>query len=184
MMSLKSFLPQISKIWGVSAAALYERQRALVRIGVLEAIEGRGPGSGVPLTAGNLAGLIIALALTENLSDTDARVDTLCKAAPRPQSRCPLTGATTFRRALASILESCEKADQVESVSVDRGELAAFIGYANGSEKLFSTFRSARKGSAHPDAISTRAIVPPRPIRLTAELLASALSIDSPEIEE
>jgi hypothetical protein len=82
MAGLKSFLYGVAPILGVTGAVLYERQRALVSLGVLKAAKGRGPGSGVPLTAENVAAVIISVLATENLSEVDKRVVSLINAAP------------------------------------------------------------------------------------------------------
>src|SRR5262245_15977542 len=82
MAGLKSFLQGVAPILGVSPAALYERQRALVSIGVLEATTGRGPGSGVPFTADNVAAILISLLAAESLSKVDKCVADLCSAPP------------------------------------------------------------------------------------------------------
>jgi hypothetical protein len=129
MNSLKAFLPQLADIFGTTSAALYERQRVLVRLGVLAALEGRGPGSGVPLTTSNVAALILALAVTDNLSDTDERVQRLCEATPKLGSVCPLTEATNLRDALAAILSSTKLVKQMWLFSVERDDLSAVIFY-------------------------------------------------------
>jgi hypothetical protein len=82
MASLKSFLYGAAPILGTTGAALYERQRALVNLGILEVIPGRGPGSGVPLTPDNIAAVIISLLAAENLSDVDKRIVDLFSAIP------------------------------------------------------------------------------------------------------
>ncbi len=82
MAGLKSFLYGVAPILGVTGAVLYERQRALVGLGVLKAAKGRGPGSGVPLTAESVAAVIISVLATENLSEVDKRVVSLINAAP------------------------------------------------------------------------------------------------------
>ncbi len=58
--SLKSFLPVLSRILAEPADALYERQRALVREGLLESVPGHGTGSGVRATPESVAMLLIA----------------------------------------------------------------------------------------------------------------------------
>jgi hypothetical protein len=82
MAGLKSFLYGVAPILGVSPAALYERQRALVNIGVLETTAGRGPGSGVPFTAENVAAILISLLAAGSLSKVDKCVVDLCRAPP------------------------------------------------------------------------------------------------------
>ena len=82
MAGLKSFLYGVAPILRVSPAALYERQRALVNIGVLETTTGRGPGSGVPFTAENVAAILISLLAADSLSKVDKCVADLCGAPP------------------------------------------------------------------------------------------------------
>lgn len=61
---------------------LYERQRELVRCGLLPVRSGRGPGSGVPLTAETLATFLIGLLATDSLIDVGDRTKELCNARP------------------------------------------------------------------------------------------------------
>jgi hypothetical protein len=82
MASLKSFLQGVAPILGVSLPTLYERQRALVRLGVLPPSTGAGPGSGVPFTAENFAAILISLLASDSLSDVDQSMVALFKAKP------------------------------------------------------------------------------------------------------
>lgn len=84
MASLKSFLFGLAPILSMTGAALYERQRVLTTLGVLEATPGRGPGSGVPLTADNIAAVLISVLAAENPSQIDDDVVRLCKARAGP----------------------------------------------------------------------------------------------------
>ena len=84
MAGLKTFLGRLSPLLGVTPAALYERQRVLVDIGLIKPKAGRGPGSGVAFTAENLAALVISILATDSLSEIDQRVVNLCKAQPGP----------------------------------------------------------------------------------------------------
>jgi hypothetical protein len=176
MISLKAFLPLISRIFSTTPAALYERQRALVRLGVLEPIDGRGPGTGVPLTAENVAALIVALAVTDNLSDTDARVAKLCQARPLFKSACPFTGATTFRGALGAVLSSVQTAVRLDSVHVDRAPLSAMILYRPRRKSMHSPFQSSQKTSFVWPAITTNVMISGGSIKMTTGLLEHALS--------
>src|SRR4051812_2434564 len=71
MAGLKSFLHGLAPILGTTGAALYERQRALVALGVLKPTKGRGPGSGVPFTPYAEAAVLISLLTTDNLAEVD-----------------------------------------------------------------------------------------------------------------
>ena len=69
MMSLKAFAPVLASILGTTPAAVYERQRALVRAKVLPTPAGRGRGNGLPATAENVALMLMAIMATDNLSE-------------------------------------------------------------------------------------------------------------------
>jgi hypothetical protein len=81
---LKTYLPRLAEIVGSTPASLYERQRALTRLGLLTAQPGRGPGSGIKLSADSVAVMVISLLATENLSDVDGRLVRLCNARVLP----------------------------------------------------------------------------------------------------
>lgn len=135
MASLKASLPYLAPLFGLTTDALYERQRALVRHGVLKAIPGRGPGTGVPLSAHNLATLLIAVAAVNSLSEVDHRIIEFCEATPIdarsrgavPIDQCPLTGQKTFRGAVQSILLKKELVSCLEYLSIDQNSPLIFI---------------------------------------------------------
>src|SRR6266478_7122708 len=80
MMSLKAFAPILASTLGTTPAAIYERQRALIRAGALPTPVGRGRGNGLPATAETAALMLMAFMVTDNLSDTDGRVQKLAEA--------------------------------------------------------------------------------------------------------
>jgi len=109
MSSLKSFLYGVAPIVGMSPVALYERQRALVKLGLLTVIPGRGPGSGVALSADSVAVMVICILAAETLGDVDQRVADLCSALPKARNdpeflRWRRLGAPTFRSEVARLL--------------------------------------------------------------------------------
>jgi hypothetical protein len=107
MASLKAFLPEVAKAFRTTPDALYSRQRALVRLGLLPVIAGKGPGSGVPLTADTLGVMIIALLAADTLAETDERVVHLCSATPAEgahDTRKRFVGGATFREAVADMI--------------------------------------------------------------------------------
>jgi hypothetical protein len=83
MAGLKSFLYGVAALLGTTGAALYERQRALVALGGLQATVGRGPGSGVPLTPEAVAAILISVLAAESLTEVDERVVRLINAPPQ-----------------------------------------------------------------------------------------------------
>jgi len=147
MVSLKSFAPVLASNLGMTPAAIYERQRALIRANVLPAPIGRGRGNGLSATAETVALMVIAVMATGNLSDTDKRVKTLAGARSveklagaqfddwRHKTGCALTRARDFRAALVAILESEQLAGAVRSVSVSRNNLAATIYFQRGRRR-------------------------------------------------
>jgi hypothetical protein len=106
MAGLKTFLYAVAPMLGTTGATLYERQRALVAMGAIKAAEGRGPGSGAPLTAENFAAVLISLLATTNLSEVDKRVTALFAAKlrkPAPQHVKHHVG-TAMRRPMPTFL--------------------------------------------------------------------------------
>lgn len=138
MIGLKSYLPFLSSYFDLTEAALYERQRALVRLGLLKATPGRGPGSGVRLTAEAVAALITSILMADNWSDIDGRVakmfnageatDTTETTAPRKRK--------TFGSAFAELLSAPSAAAEVEEIVVRRTSTQAIIYFL--SVKSFS----------------------------------------------
>lgn len=73
--SLKSVIPLIAPMLRLSNDALYERQRLLVRKGVLPSAGGRGRGNGAKATEQTVALLIAAVLISDNLSDIGKTAD-------------------------------------------------------------------------------------------------------------
>jgi hypothetical protein len=129
MASLKSFLYGLAPILGTTGAALYERQRALVALGVLKPTKGRGPGSGVPFTPYAEAAVLISMLATDNLAEVDERVVGLIEAAPTKMNSMQhrnfvKAGRPTFCTCVAAILAgekpSWLRNQEVLAISVER----------------------------------------------------------------
>ena len=105
MPSLTSILPAIAPVLELTPQALYERQRALIRLGLLAAPEGRGK-VGAVASPDTVALLIVATMVTDNLSDTDDRVRRLSSApfVDGKKDRCAFSGAIMFKEALSFVL--------------------------------------------------------------------------------
>jgi hypothetical protein len=97
---------------------LYERQKALVRAGLLEA-EGRGPGKGVQTTPRAVALLLIAAVATDKYTETERRTREIASATSEGKL-CPLTGAKTFLDALITILSSSKVAIRMHHLVISR----------------------------------------------------------------
>ena len=88
--SLKSLIPLLAQTLETTPAALYERQRALVRAGLIAAEPGRGPGSGVRATPHSVAMLLLSLLATGSLSETEKQTKALANL--KSKDGCPITG--------------------------------------------------------------------------------------------
>jgi hypothetical protein len=136
--SLKGYIPGLGRLLGLSPAALYERQRSLVREGLLAAESGRGPGSGVRATAPAVALLVLSVLATDRLSESDPRVRALASAGPASGERCPFTGCKSFLDAFTKVLSMTGKAPAVREIVVSRTADRVAIRYWNdaGEEKI------------------------------------------------
>jgi hypothetical protein len=120
--SLKAYAPLLAWRLGTTPAALYERQRALVRAGLLDQSEGRGPGSGVQAGPYPVALLLLAVLATDSLSETAEKVTIFATAkASAVDAQCRLTGEQTFVEAVARVLDSGQPHWQkIQSITVRR----------------------------------------------------------------
>ena len=140
MIGLKTYLPQIAPLLGMSAEMAYERQRALVREGVLKPRPGRGPGSGVSADEDLLAVLLISVLSHDLLTEASA-TKVYCELRSS-QNKCPVTGAKTFRTALSTILANPVLPAEAILVEVMRGgEPTADVSFADEDMDVTSTFR-------------------------------------------
>jgi hypothetical protein len=148
-LSLKSLIRDVSAFTGMSEAAVYERQRALVRAGLLKTERGRGPGSGVRGTPESMALLLISLLSTGNLSEAGTSTRIFANLVNK-EGCCPLTGKRTFVEAVTALLASRELAQGVVAINVSRETSESEIAYrdpSNGGSILSSEFGPA----GHPE---------------------------------
>jgi hypothetical protein len=139
--SLKAYAPLLAWRLGTTSAALYERQRALVREGILDQSEGRGPGSGVQLGHYPVALLLVAVLATDSLSETAEKVRILA-TAKSTDGQCPLTGEKTFVEAIARVLDMAHHNywQKIIDVTVHRASGSALISYADERSRTDSIF--------------------------------------------
>jgi hypothetical protein len=104
MSSLKSFLYEVAPVVGMTSSSLYERQRELVRHGLLPVREGRGPGSGVPLTPETVATFVIGLLASDSLTDLAEQTASLCSARPLLVTKRSTRRGATFHSDVAKAL--------------------------------------------------------------------------------
>ena len=157
MIGLKTYLSTLSPRLGLTHQMLYERQRALVRHGLLENVEGRGRGSGVRADEKSLSVFLISL-LAHDLLVLTFVAEIFC-VMKNDEGKCPVTGARTFQEAMQRVLGDEKLAERVTTpaVRVDRR--------SPGSAHLFfrgKTTSSARSRSTA-GATTPRAPSFPRP---------------------
>jgi hypothetical protein len=128
MNSLKGYSPALARHLGTTPAALYERQRELVRVGILDAGDKRGPGSGVRATSPAVALLILAILATDSLSETGDIVGVLATAKTSNASH-PFKHAKALVDVLAFILTSKVWSSRIVEITVGRTLRTATIKY-------------------------------------------------------
>lgn len=126
MTGLKSYLPVLAGHLKTTPDALYERQRQLTRLGLLLPTGGRGPGSGIRVSPAVVTMMVLARLATDNLADAAVCADFLFSKGSDLE-RCPLTGATTFGKAIELIFASEKIASAVNQIEVLRSDLRAQI---------------------------------------------------------
>ena len=187
MGSLASFHKLLSPVVGLSEAALYERQKALVRIGVLPKATGRGWASGgATATPLNVAWILISLLATDNLSEVAA------KTVPLGESKLPTRlGSRTFQfpknidppfpreatlvQALAFVLANPAIATSVDSVVASRDFGIAMISWLIGkAPKVEARHASFEAAGEWPDQVGflVRATLSAAALHPIAELLS------------
>jgi hypothetical protein len=126
--SLQGCLPALAEVLNVNRTTLYERQRALVREGLLEVLPGHGRGSGVRATPESVAMLTIGMLASVNLADVGPLARSLGRAT-LIDSQCRLTGAKTLHAALSRIFADESLAKRVSGISVQVNVGRAAIGF-------------------------------------------------------
>ena len=144
MFSLKAYIPTLAQYLSVSPDALYEKQRTLIRSGLLVPVAGRGPGSGVKVSPVAVSLLTMSVLSTEGLADIDPSVRRLGSARAE-KSACSLSGSIEFGQALEIILAQTSMARRITSINVDRPSLQALVNFQseNRKKQMYSKFGEA-----------------------------------------
>jgi hypothetical protein len=137
--SLQGCLPDIAEVLRVNRATLYERQRALVREGLLDALPGHGRGSGVRATPESIAMLTISTLASVSLADVGPLARSFSEAGSIA-SKCPLTGAKTFHAALGRIISDESISKRVNGITVRVNAGHAAIGFDGGNVEMDMDF--------------------------------------------
>lgn len=131
MVSLNSFLPALSDLVGVTPGVLYERQRSLVQLGLLESKPGRGPGSGVRLSPHNVGVLLLNYAGTDSLSET-SRTERVCAATfhgNEGKRTCPITGKMYFLDIVIAALTNSDLAARLPWIEIETNSDMILVSY-------------------------------------------------------
>lgn len=144
--SLKGYTPALARLLGTTPAALYERQRALVRAGLLDVGDGRGPGSGVRSTPASVAMLLISVLASDGLTASEDRARAIAHARSAGAELCPCTHRRTFAEALAYLLAATGTAAAVTEIIVSRTADHALIRfYGRDGQSKISKFAGANR---------------------------------------
>jgi hypothetical protein len=126
MDSLRTYGKSLAYLLEMKPAALYERQRLLLRTGLLK-LEGRGPGGGAKAIAKNVALLIIAAMATDTVVGAEKRVREMANAKAIGRRRDTGLKVSTFAEGLAKVIASTDIVGSVEDVTVSRNSIHAMI---------------------------------------------------------
>lgn len=173
MTSLKALGPQLAKVFHLSPDALYERQRALVRCGLLKNVGGsRGPGNGVRATPETVSTLMIAVMAATTLSETEEVTRQFGNL--KPESDLPLfEGAKSLRATLIKALSSADVADSIKELVVIRTHRAAWVElrYPMAGEPDSVSFGLSKVPPAKRDGLTVMGSLPGEDILMIGELL-------------
>ena len=125
-------MPVLADVLHANRTTLYERQRSLVREGLLVALPGHGRGSGVRATPESVAMLTIGMLASVALVDVGPLARSFSKAASL-DAECRLTGAKTFHGALSRIFSDESLSDRVNEITVQVNAGRAAIAFDGGN---------------------------------------------------
>ena len=152
MKSLKLFIQNtLARVVERAPVTLYQRQAPLVAAGLLDAVSGYGPGSGVKATPRSVAVLLIALLATDTPSDTTA-VATFAKLKSS-SGKCGLTGESTLVDALTAIL-SMDTLPREVWLQADRSRNRVVITYSDAGAPVGFSESAFTKGGKFPPTVS------------------------------
>jgi hypothetical protein len=161
--SLAHYLPALAAVLGEKPATLYERQRELIREGLLQALPGRGPGAGVQATPEAVAMLLIGM-----LSDVG-----LTGSGPRTRA----IATPHCVDAVARILADPALAEHVTGITVAAEIWGVVIGYDDRDTAAFGASNLPPYGRA----IRWNSSIDGATVRALAAVVAKLGASDSKE---
>jgi hypothetical protein len=132
---LARHLPALAAVLGEKPTTLYERQRELIREGLLHAVQGRGRGSGVQATPEAVAMLLVGRLASIGLAGAGPRTRGIAEAVllppPPVPDRPPYVPAdgARFVDVLVSVLTDEALAALVYAIEVDTAYCYAVISF-------------------------------------------------------
>ena len=124
--ALKSFILSLSGHLELTPAALYERQRALVRAGLLTTDGSRGPGGGVRATPTTVSLLLVSVMASESLSAAVALTKELAELKSVNNDRAPFI-SNVFYECFSEALSADHMLDRVMKICINRTDCSARI---------------------------------------------------------
>lgn len=134
MTSLRKYGDELAKVLGSTSAAIYERQRLAVRIGLIELAGSRGPGGGTQASPETVAALLICY-VCANGPEPEAHSKDI--AGARATTKGNILKADTFLAALAILLGSTELASKTLAVRIAQLDGKATIEFKNSPPLIF-----------------------------------------------
>jgi len=123
--ALKTVIPALAAALSAPESMLYERQRALVREGLLKSRPGHGRGSGVQATPDSIAMLVVGILASVGLSKAGPRARAMAGSKVGEAlvdtggpKECRFTGQVRFVDALARILADEQLVARVRMIEV------------------------------------------------------------------
>lgn len=141
MSSLKGFIPRLAELLSTTPLALYGRQRALVKAGLLVAPEERrrGLGGGIQATHTSVSLLLIALLATDSVTETEERASAVANGELQG-NHPPFSHRPNFKQALAAVVTQEGLCRRVEEVRVMRTAGRAIIRFKKSSRYIDAEF--------------------------------------------
>jgi hypothetical protein len=175
MIGLKTYLPTLAPLLSLSVDVLYERQRYLTDVGVLESTGGRGPGSGVRADEKTLASFLISL-MSHDIQAHTYVAEFFC-VMKHIDGKCRVTGGKTFQESLQRVLgdESIAKRTFAVRLKREHPSHAQIVFGGKNNKPVISAFE--HKGlilprMVRPSAITTLTSIGPEFIQQIAKDIA------------
>lgn len=164
----------------MTPAALYERQRALARAGILFSEGNRGPGSGVRTTTGSVSCLLLGAVVAETLGSVADQVRVLTELRVEG-AQCALTGHKKLLDVMCQMLVSEAASRDMSELSVSKNSARAVLTFKKKGVVQQSIFTD---GSSEPPAIRTDVVISSKVIVPLALDVRAAILAKSEESDE